>query len=78
MSNWNLIILKQAEKYLKKLSPIDQKRIVKALKSLIKEERLSDIKPLKGRLEWRLRVGDFLILYREDRDNKKSPAPGRI
>ena len=70
MSNWKLIILKQAEKYLKKLSPIDQKRIVKALKSLIEEERSSDIKPLKGRLEWRLRVGDFRILYREDRDNK--------
>jgi mRNA interferase RelE/StbE len=64
-----LIILKQAEKYLKKLSPIDQKCIVKALKSLIEEES-SDIKPLKGRLEWRLRVGDFRILYREDRDNK--------
>jgi len=70
LSNWNLIILKQAEKYLKKLSSVDQKRIIKALKSLIEEERSSDIKPLKGRLEWRLRVGDFRILYREDRENK--------
>jgi mRNA-degrading endonuclease RelE of RelBE toxin-antitoxin system len=43
LSNWNLIILKQAEKYLKKLSPIDQKHIVKALKSLIEEERSGDI-----------------------------------
>lgn len=70
MSNWNLIVLKQAEKYLQKLSSVDQKRIIKALKLLIKDKNLADIKPLKGRLEWRLRVGDFRILYREDQENQ--------
>ena len=70
MSNWNLIILKQAEKYLKKLNPADQKRIIQGLKLLIQDQSLVDIKPLKGRLEWRLRVGDFRILYREDQENK--------
>lgn len=70
MNNWNLIILKQAEKYLQKLSSVDQKRIIKALKLLIEDKNLTDIKPLKGRSEWRLRVGDFRILYREDQENQ--------
>lgn len=70
LNNWDLIILKQAEKYLKKLNPSDQKRIIQSLKLLIQDQSLVDIKPLKGRLEWRLRVGDFRILYREDHDHK--------
>lgn len=70
MNNWNLIILKKAEKYLKKLSSNEQKRIIQALKLLIQDKNLVDIKPLKSRLEWRLRVGDLRILYREDQKNK--------
>ena len=65
-----IIILKQAEKYLQKLSPVDQKRIIKALKLLIEDKKLTDIKPLKGRSEWRLRVGDFRILYQEDQEHQ--------
>lgn len=68
MSSWNLIILKQPEKCLQKLSSVDQKHIIKALKLLIEDKNSSDIKSLKGRLEWRLRVGDFRILYQEGRD----------
>ena len=70
LSNWNLIILKQAEKYLQKLSPVDQKRIIKTLKLFIEDKTLTDIKPLKGRLGWWLRLGDFRILYREDQGNQ--------
>jgi mRNA interferase RelE/StbE len=55
---------------LKKLNPADKERIIQDLKLLIQDKNLVDIKPLKGRLEWRLRVGDFRILYREDQDNK--------
>lgn len=69
MNNWNLIILKKAQKYLRKLSHAEQKRIIQALKLLTQDQNLVDVKPLKGRLEWRLRVGDFRILYREDREN---------
>ncbi|WP_040466885.1 type II toxin-antitoxin system RelE family toxin [Geminocystis herdmanii] len=70
MNNWNLIILKKAEKYLQKLSLDEQKRIIQNLKLLMRDKSLVDIKPLKGRLEWRLRVGDFRILYREDKENQ--------
>ncbi|MEB3193404.1 MAG: type II toxin-antitoxin system RelE/ParE family toxin [Snowella sp.] len=37
---------------------------------MIEDKNLADIKPLKGRLEWRLRVGDFRILYQEDQENQ--------
>lgn len=70
LNNWNLIILKKAEKYLQKLSLDEQKRIIQNLKLLMRDKSLVDIKPLKGRLEWRLRVGDFRILYREDKENQ--------
>ena len=69
MNNWNLIILKKAEKYLQRLENSEQKRIILALKLLVKDKSLVDIKPLKGRSEWRLRVGDFRILYIEDQAN---------
>lgn len=55
---------------MQKLSLTEQKRIIQSLKLLIQDQSLVDIKPLKGRLEWRLRVGDFRILYREDRENQ--------
>ncbi len=70
MNDLNLIILKKAQKYLRKLSSAEQKRIIQALKLLIQDQNLVDVKPLKGLLEWRLRVGDFRILYREDRENQ--------
>ena len=70
MHNWNLVILKKAQKYLKKLNYADQKRIIQDLKLLIQDKNLVDIKLLKGRLEWRLRVGNFRILYWEDQENK--------
>ncbi len=69
MNNWNLIILKKAEKYLKKLSSNEQKRIIQALKLLIQDPNQADIKQLQGRLEYRLRVGNFRILYRKDEQN---------
>ena len=69
MNNWNLIILKKAEKYLKKLSSNEQKRIIQALKLLIQDPNQVDIKQLQGRLEYRLRVVNFRILYRKDEPN---------
>lgn len=66
LNNKKLIILKKPEKYLQKLPLNDQKRIIKALKLLITSPNLCDIKPLKGRSEWRLRVGDYRVLYIDD------------
>ena len=46
----------------------DQVRIVKALDALVTYSTGLDIKPLKGRLEFRLRVGKYRILFVEDTD----------
>jgi len=69
LNNKKLIILKKPEKYLEKLPLNDQQRIIKALKLLTIAPNLCDIKPLKGRSEWRLRVGDYRVLYVEDITN---------
>ncbi len=46
----------------------DRVRIVKALDTLVTYSTGLDIKPLKGRLEFRLRVGKYRILFVEDTD----------
>jgi mRNA interferase RelE/StbE len=64
------ILLKAAERYLSRMQPDDQVRIVKALDSLVNDNRGLDIKQLKGRPELRLRVGKYRIFFVEDRENQ--------
>lgn len=64
------ILLKAAERYLSRMQPDDQVRIVKALDTLVSDDRGLDIKQLKGRSELRLRVGKYRILFVEDRENQ--------
>jgi mRNA interferase RelE/StbE len=52
------------------MQPDDQVRIVKALDALVTDSTALDIKPLKGRPEFRLRVGKYRILFVEDTDNQ--------
>ena len=68
MTEWNLILLKAAENYLKRLPLPDRERIIRGLKLLKADRTMVDIKPLKGRPEWRLRVGKYRVLFIEDRD----------
>ncbi|GBF82746.1 type II toxin-antitoxin system RelE family toxin [Aphanothece sacrum] len=64
------ILLKQAERYLQRMQPDDQLRIINALDSLISNPLTLDIKPLKGRPEFRLRVGKYRVLFIEDQDKQ--------
>ncbi len=48
------------------MQPEDQRRIVEALDTLLTEPETLDIKPLKGRLELRLRVGKYRVLFIEN------------
>jgi mRNA interferase RelE/StbE len=64
------ILLKAAERYLERMQPEDQLRIIKVLDALLLNPALLDIKPLKGRSELRLRVGKYRILFIEDRENE--------
>ncbi len=71
MSNWQYVVLKPAQRYLIRLSTVDQKRIVAALDALLTRSETLDIKSLKGRPEKRLRVGKYRVLFVEDQETKR-------
>jgi mRNA interferase RelE/StbE len=71
LNDWEILLTNAAKKYLKKLTPDNQKRVINALRSLITEPGLADLKPLKGRDEARLRVGDYRVIIKIDAENKK-------
>ncbi|NEO15586.1 MULTISPECIES: type II toxin-antitoxin system RelE/ParE family toxin [unclassified Moorena] len=64
------ILLKQAERYLMRMQTDDKIRIINALDTLISNPSTLDIKSLKGRPEFRLRVGKYRILFRKDREKQ--------
>lgn len=70
MTDWQYIVLKPAQRYLERMQPDDQERIVSALDTLVTDSSALDIKPLKGRPELRLQVGNYRVLFRVDRDNQ--------
>jgi mRNA interferase RelE/StbE len=70
LNKWRFLILKPAQRYLKRLSKDSQERIIKGLKSLLTNPENADIKPLKGRSELRLRIGDYRCLFFIDRENQ--------
>lgn len=53
---------KQALKFLNKLDKISKSRIIKAIEEL----PLGDVKKLKGYSYYRLRVGDFRVIFDKD------------
>ena len=52
------------------MQPDDRLRIIKALDTLVADATNLDIKELKGRLELRLRVEKYRVLFIEDRENQ--------
>jgi mRNA interferase RelE/StbE len=60
---YQVVIEKQAQKQLAKISPPDYTKIVAALKELAADPRPYGYKKLKGRPGYRVRVGDYRIIY---------------
>ena len=60
---YQVVIEKQAQKKLAKISPPDYAKIVAALKDLATDPRPFGYKKLKGRPSYRIRVGDYRIIY---------------
>jgi mRNA interferase RelE/StbE len=58
-----VVIEKQAQKQLAKISPPDYNKIVAALKELASNPRPYGYKKLKGRPGYRVRTGDYRIIY---------------
>ncbi|MDL2264230.1 type II toxin-antitoxin system RelE/ParE family toxin [Synergistaceae bacterium OttesenSCG-928-I11] len=62
---WEITIAPIAEKRIDKIPNPDKRRILEAIHKLY-AGLSGDLKPLKGRDEWRLRVGDWRILMAVD------------
>ena len=60
---YQVVIEKQAQKQLVKISLPDYSKIVSALKELAADPRPYGYKKLKGRPGYRIRVGDYRIIY---------------
>lgn len=66
MSYW-VTLTATAVKERKRINPVIRKRIDQALRSLQSEPRPSGVKKLSGQYQdWRVRVGDYRILYEID------------
>jgi mRNA interferase RelE/StbE len=60
---WRVVFARTAEKELAKLSSEVRLRVGRAIRSLEDDAVPSAAKRLKGREEFRLRVGDYRVLY---------------
>lgn len=61
---WRVSILPPVKKKLARLPEGDRERILRALLALSAGPVAGDMKPLRGRPEWRLRVGGWRVLLR--------------
>ena len=67
---WRYIILKPAKRYLKRLQPRSQERILNELDQLLVSPTQTDFKKLKGREGYRLRVGNYRVLMQVNREER--------
>lgn len=66
---WRIIFARTAEKELARLSSETQLRLGRAIRSLENDPIPAQVKRLKGRTEFRLRVGDYRVLYAVEHEN---------
>jgi len=69
MTTYEVRFTRSAQKELKKLGKDGQLRVLKAIKALSKNPKKGDVRPMVGSTAWRLRVGDYRIIY--DINNKE-------
>ncbi|HSH39601.1 MAG TPA: type II toxin-antitoxin system RelE/ParE family toxin [Chthoniobacterales bacterium] len=61
--SWTIVFGRSAEKDLSRLSPEMRQRIGRGIRGLADDPFEPASKPLKGREQWRLRIGDYRVLY---------------
>lgn len=67
---WRIIFARTAEKELAGLSSEMQLRLGRAIRSLEDDPIPAQVKRLKGRTEFRLRVGDYRVLYAIEHESR--------
>lgn len=63
MGNYRIVIKKSAAKEIEKIQKQDRIRIVEKIRSLSSDPRPSGSKKLSGKEKYRIRQGNFRILY---------------
>lgn len=68
---FEVVYTKRATKALARMSSADRQRIQRALRQLAQDPRGAslDTKPLRGRDGFRLRIGDWRVIYEFDGDH---------
>ena len=64
--SYSLSILRRAQKELAQISQGDYARIVEAIHGLAENPRPAGCRKLVGREGWRIRIGDFRVIYEID------------
>lgn len=68
---WHLLLLREARRALDKLPRHEQDRVLDALERLEQNPFATPAKPLQGRPEWSLRVGELRVLLRVEREARR-------
>lgn len=63
---YSVYILPSAERALGRVGRTQQDRIIAAIRSLADDPRPPTVKKLSGRDSWRVRVGDYRVIYEVD------------
>jgi mRNA interferase RelE/StbE len=69
--SYSLSILRRAQKELAQISHGDYERVVEAIRDLTENPRPVGCRKLAAREGWRIRVGDFRVIYEID-DRQRS------
>ncbi len=63
MKTYEVEYVKSAQKELLRLPSNVQRRILSRLKKLTLNPRIGDVRPMVGSKSWRLRIGDYRVVY---------------
>ena len=63
-----ILIERPAQKALARIAQSDRDRIIAAIRRLASDPRPPGVRKLSGRDAWRLRVGDYRVIYEIDDD----------
>ena len=64
--NYTILILRRAQKELAQLAPQTYTRVRDAIRALAQDPRPQQCLKLTGREGWRVRVGDYRVVYEID------------
>jgi mRNA interferase RelE/StbE len=63
---WRVDFVRRAERDMRRLDPPIQRRVFAALDRLAADDPSVDVVKLTGHEQWRLRVGDWRVLFERD------------